>query len=235
MATEKYKKGILTAKSGTQVLPETAKTGVQQLNPANERDGYLYVPPLYDKSRPAALAVMLHGAGAVAAQGLHLLQRYADASNMILVAPASRKYTWDIIADRVFGPDVFFIDQVLTTVFEQYAIDTGHLAIGGFSDGASYAFSLGLSNGDLFSHIIAFSPGFAYALQRRGKPSVFISHGVNDTVLPIGPCSRRIVPQLKQQGLEVKYTEFKGGHEVPDAIVASAVQWFTGQPAVDKL
>ena len=30
----------------------------------------------------------------------------------------------------------------------------------GFSDGASYALSLGAANGDLFTHIAAFSPGF---------------------------------------------------------------------------
>ncbi len=30
----------------------------------------------------------------------------------------------------------------------------------GFSDGASYALSLGVPNGDLFTHIVAFSPGF---------------------------------------------------------------------------
>lgn len=33
----------------------------------------------------------------------------------------------------------------------------------GFSDGASYALSLGLPNGNLFSHIVAFSPGFMRA------------------------------------------------------------------------
>jgi phospholipase/carboxylesterase len=34
------------------------------------------------------------------------------------------------------------------------------VALGGFSDGASYALSLDLTNGDLFASLIAFSPGF---------------------------------------------------------------------------
>jgi predicted esterase len=35
------------------------------------------------------------------------------------------------------------------------------LAVSGFSDGASYALSIGPANGDLFTHVMAFSPGFA--------------------------------------------------------------------------
>ncbi len=62
-----------------------------------------------------------------------------------------------------FGPDVRFIDKALSKVFGSYRIDPSHLAVAGFSDGASYALSLGLPNGDLFSHIIAFSPGFMRA------------------------------------------------------------------------
>lgn len=169
---------------------------------------------------------MLHGAGAPATQGLSLLQPYADAHNIILIAPAARAYSWDIIASDAFGPDAIYLDQALALAFDTYAIDHQQLAIGGFSDGASYALCLGLTNGDLFTHVIAFSPGFAYTLQTRGKPAVFISHGVDDPVLPIAPCSRRIASQLRRQGVALKYTEFAGGHEIPAAISASAVAWF---------
>jgi phospholipase/carboxylesterase len=64
----------------------------------------------------------------------------------------------------------------------------------GFSDGASYALSLGLTNGDLFRHVIAFSPGFMAPAARRGEPPVFVSHITRDGVLPIGVTSHRIVP-----------------------------------------
>ncbi len=55
----------------------------------------------------------------------------------------------------------------------------------GFSDGASYALSIGLTNGDLFTHVVAFSPGFASPVTYTGKPPVFVSHGTHDEVLPI--------------------------------------------------
>ena len=123
---------------------------------------------------------------------------------------------------------MIYIDQALALAFDRYTIDPAQVAIGGFSDGASYALCLGLTNGDLFTHILAFSPGFAYTLEKNGKPAVFISHGIRDSVLPIDPCARRIVPQLQRQGLEVNYQEFNGGHEIMPNISKSAVEWFTG-------
>jgi predicted esterase len=171
---------------------------------------------------------MLHGAGGQAAHALSLLRSYADAHNIILLAPASRGATWDIIAADSFGPDCIFIDQALELVFKGYAIDPARIAIGGFSDGASYALCLGLGNGDLFTHIIAFSPGFAHARMLPGKPGIFISHGDQDTVLPVDPCSRRLVPRLERLGYAVQYNEFPGGHEVPADISAAAVRWLLG-------
>ena len=109
----------------------------------------------------------------------------------MLLVPDSRGRTWDMILGN-YGPDVAFIDQALAQTFSRYALNPARLAIGGFSDGASYALSLGLSNGDLFTHIIAFSPGFMAPAQQQGRPPVFITHGTQDRVLPITRCSRRM-------------------------------------------
>jgi phospholipase/carboxylesterase len=125
-----------------------------------------------------------------------------------------------------YGPDVEFIDRALEWVFDRLTLDTRRLAITGFSDGASYALSLGITNGDHFTRIIAFSPGFMAPATRRGKPQVFVSHGTRDIVLPIERCSRRIVPQLDHAGYRVRYREFEGGHVVPPEIGHRAVCWF---------
>jgi phospholipase/carboxylesterase len=81
-------------------------------------------------------------------------------------------------------------------------------------------------NGDLFSHVIAFSPGFMAPKEQHGSPQIFISHGTHDPVLPIDRCSRRIVPQLQQSGYDVHYREFDGPHTVPLEIAREAVDWF---------
>ena len=185
----------------------------------------LYVPPSYDPARSAPLALMLHGAGGQAAHGLGLLRAQADAAGMILLAPASRRQTWDAIGGQ-FGPDVAAIDRALVHVFARLAVDPDRLAVSGFSDGASYALSLGITNGDLFGHVLAFSPGFTAHAARHGWPRVFISHGTRDAILPIAACSHRIVPALRHAGYDVTYQEFDGPHTVPPHIVEEAMSWF---------
>jgi predicted esterase len=203
-----------------------APRGLQPLGLDAKRDGLLYVPPTYQVKQPAALVVMLHGAGGDARGGLKLLMPLADSTGLILLAPASRQKTWDIIFGQ-YGPDIAFIDTALEKVFSRYAIDYARIAVGGFSDGASYALSIGITNGDLFTHVIAFSPGFMAPARQEGEPQLFISHGTQDQVLPIDRCSRKLVPQLQRAGYDVLYREFDGPHTLPPAIARSALSWFT--------
>jgi phospholipase/carboxylesterase len=204
--------------------PETPPS-IQTLSIDTTRFGLISVPPGYSPGRPAPLLVLLHGAGGDAKQALGWLQPVADENGLILLAPQSEDRTWDVIMGG-FGPDVRRIDDALSEVFRRFAIDPGQMAIGGFSDGASYALTLGVINGTLFRHVIAFSPGFVAASRAEGHPRFFVSHGVGDTVLPIDACSRRLVPKLKGAGFEVLYREFDGGHSVPADIAREVMDWF---------
>jgi phospholipase/carboxylesterase len=100
------------------------------------------------------------------------------------------------------------------------------VAVAGFSDGASYALSLGLGNGDLFTHVIAFAPGFMAPEAQVGSPRLFVTHGVGDRILPIDVCSRRLVPRLERAGYDLLYREFDGGHVVPPVLASEAMRWF---------
>jgi phospholipase/carboxylesterase len=205
--------------------------GLQPLRLSSQRDGVLYVPPGYRTSQPAPAVLMLHGANSSGQRALDLLRPLADGSGLILVAPDSRGSTWDMLLDERYGPDVAFLDVTLQTLFERYAVDPDRLAIGGFSDGASYALSLGITNGDLFSHILAFSPGFAAPFDQRGVPRIFVSHGTRDQVLPIDACSRKIVPMARGAGYDVRYREFDGAHTLPAEVAHEAVRWLKGELA----
>ncbi len=204
----------------------TAPVGLQPLMLGAARDSYLYVPATYRAKSPAPLVLLLHGAGGHARQGLDLLRSLADEAGVLLLAPASREHTWDLLVCRRYGPDVTIIERALEKVFSRYAVDSSRIAVGGFSDGASYALSLGITNGDLFTHVLAFSPGFVRPAGQEGSPRIFVSHGTRDRWLPIDSCSRRIVPQLERAGYEVHYQEFEGGHVVPPNIGREAVGWF---------
>ena len=57
-----------------------------------------------------------------------------------------------------FGPDVQYLISALDQVLGRYNVNRKQMTLAGFSDGATYALSLGLV-GDIFSRVIAYSPG----------------------------------------------------------------------------
>jgi phospholipase/carboxylesterase len=113
-------------------------------------------------------------------------------------------------------------------VFERCAVDPARIVIEGFSDGASYALSLGLTNGDFFSRIVAFSPCILAPAGHAGRPRIFISHGTADRILPIDNCGRRLAAQLASTGYTVEFHEFAGPHMVPPEMARAAMQWMNG-------
>lgn len=176
-------------------------------------------------SGPRPLAVVLHGAGGTAEQALEWLVPAADELGALLLAPQAVSSTWDVIVGG-YGADVSRIDAALEETFTRAAVDLVRVAVAGFSDGGSYALSLGLANGDLFHAVLAFSPGFMAPMIRHGRPRVFVSHGTSDRVLPIDGCSRRLVPELRESGYEVTYEEFAGGHQIPPRVAEEAARWW---------
>ncbi|HEX2574378.1 MAG TPA: phospholipase [Polyangia bacterium] len=182
------------------------------------------MPRSYRPDHPAPLAVMLHGAGGNAMGALGPWMALAEEAGVILLAPESRGATWDVILGRM-GPDVAFLDRALEYVFDRFMVDPARIVVEGFSDGASYALTVGLAHGALFRQIVAFSPGFSVPPRRVGSPRIFVTHGVRDPVLPIKACSRVIVPRLEGQGYEVRYVEFPDGHTVPRELAREALEW----------
>lgn len=202
----------------------TAPAGVTELGLAGGRDGLLSVPEGYDPEQEWPLFVALHGAGGDADAWRGFFARAAE-QGIVMMAPDSRGSTWDLVRGG-FGPDVEFMDEALEHTFRRVRVDPARICLGGFSDGASYALSLGLPNGDLFTHLAAFSPGFLVASEEVGRPEVFISHGTRDPILSFGETEQRIVPLLQGAGYEVAFHSFDGGHEVPADVARAALEWF---------
>jgi predicted esterase len=188
------------------------------------------VPPGYSPDRPAPLALLCHGAGSEARAGIAPLLPLADGAGLVLLGVDSHGTTWDLLHGQDDG-DAQCLDALLGKVFAMLAIDPARVALGGFSDGASYALSLGLANGDLFTHLIGFSAGFARPPARRGSPRVYLSHGMRDEVLAIDRCGRRIAAALRDDGIDLTYVEFDDGHGVPAAVAREAAEWLAGTDA----
>ncbi len=187
-------------------------------------EAWLAVP----EGDPTTLLVMLHGAGSSGRSMVELMREHAQSFGMLLLAPDSAGRTWDVI-EGGFGPDVDAIDDAMRKVDRRWKL-RGRI-VGGFSDGASYALSVGLGPRRFgladrrFDHVLAFSPGFMAPGEFRNHPRIFVSHGRQDRVLPVDACSRRIVRALEQTGHTVIYDEFDGGHELPPDVVRRALAW----------
>jgi len=220
---------VIPAKSSTQ----TTSAGLQKLS---GRNGLLYIPTSHPE--PLPLLVLLHKAGGSPSEwfsGGGSYACYADKGRFIILAPESPGVSWGT-GPKNWGYDYLAINRALEEAFARCAIDRNRLAIGGFSDGASYALSLGLANGDVFSYIIAFSPGFIVRAQARGRignnneiqiPLIYIAHGVGDNVLPIGSTSRLFVSSLRKNGYNVEFREFSGGHHASRQVADQAMSWLT--------
>jgi phospholipase/carboxylesterase len=217
--------GILTARPMNRIEAREAVHGIQALGFGEARDGLVYIPEKYRAGSLTPLLVLLHGAGGRAPDLVGHFTETAEARGYLVLAPESRGQTWDVILGG-YGPDIAFIDRALSAVFERYSVDGSRIAVAGFSDGASYALSIGLANGGLFGDILAFSPGFAAPARYAGKPRIFMSHGLRDAVLPIDACSRRLAPVLRRAGYDLDYREFDDGHVVPADMVSAAVARF---------
>ena len=172
-----------------------------------------------ESSRPLILA--LHGAGGTSEDGLWAFRAAWNSPGMVVVAPTSESRIWN----PFYGPDLNSIDRALKRAFSRCRIDPRRIAVGGFSDGAGNALTLGLVNGDLFRAVMALAPGALIAEKPVGKPRVFIAHGTGDTTIPIR-ASDAIVRELRAKRYSVTYRRFGGGHEVSDAISRAAVRWF---------
>ena len=214
----------LTARPTSPPPASTLVPGTTSLELSSGRRGLLHVPD----GPMTGLVVALHGAGGQARAALDLLRSDADARGLVVLAPSSAGSSWAGLFGRR-DPDTVALDAALASVLDRHPFDPAAVAVAGFSDGASYALSLGLANGDLFHRVVAFSPGFENAGERRGRPRILVTHGLLDAVLPIERTSRRLVPALRSQGYEVVYHEFDDGHVVPPRYVAEAARWLSGQ------
>jgi phospholipase/carboxylesterase len=199
--------------------------GRHHLGIAAERDAVLFVPTGLDDNTPVPLFVMFHGAGGFPEKVLPFIEEHAERHKFLILAPHSTYATWDIVIGGN-GPDLERLHQALVEVTSRYRIDRDRLAFAGFSDGASYALSTGITNGDIASHVIAFSGGFMTIFTQEGAPQVFIAHGLVDEQLPIETSGRANAAKLKAAGYEVQYVEFNGLHVIHPVIVGMAVEFF---------
>jgi phospholipase/carboxylesterase len=204
----------------------TGSPGTYALSVAATKDAVLIIPASVSTTAPVPLVVMLHGAGG-GQPPLDQVIATAEQQGVAVLIPRSRQSTWDMVAGEI-GEDVEIIDRALEATFARVKVDPNHIALAGFSDGASYALTLGIANGNLFSHVMAFAPGFLSPVDRSGRPAILIVHGNQDGILNQDNTIDNIIPFLRALGYSVEFHPFDGGHQVLAPESEFAFHWFLG-------
>lgn len=211
--------------------PET-RTGILQL----AGGAYVYLPKNNDGT-PRPLLIYFLGARGEPNDVLTAYRDYADREGFVLMIPVPKAGQWDLIEDlqkRIgiemnitprYGKDIKALDQSLADLFAKVAIDPAHIAVMGFSNGATYSLSVGTANPQLFKTVIAMSPGPAFPTKFDPAQRVFISHGENDDVLPYSN-TRGIVARMRVRKMPIEFVPFKGKHEIPQDVRIRALEFF---------
>ena len=177
-----------------------------------------YLPPSAASRDRVPVFVYLHGANRAVEPFVERFKPLADSAGVMIVAPYAAMGTWDAIRAG-FGPDVEGLDRALAWVFSVVPVDPRRIVLAGFSDGATYVLGIGRANGDLFTRLVAFSPGFAIAVREAGRPPIVVSHGTDDAILPYFNTRDAIVPGLEARGYDVEFVSFTGPHTIPRSVV----------------
>jgi phospholipase/carboxylesterase len=190
------------------------------------RDGTLFVPTRATSAQ-VPLLVLLHGGGGRASDN-YFMQPIAEEYGVALLQLDARHNTWDGV-DSPFGPDMRFIDEALRHAFQRVPVDPARLALGGMSDGGMYALSVGIANGDLFTHLAAVAPGYINPPgPPAGRPRIFLAHGTRDNVYSVSGSRILVLPSLQRAGYDVTWFEFDGPHFITPEAAHRMLAWLVG-------
>ena len=224
-------------------IAPAATPGVQKLG----TNAFFYRPAEgAGSNRP--LIVLLHGAGMSARNFLDGLRGEADRCGCLLLSIQSSGATWDTVRlvrdatkhgrashDQLFGDDTGRVERALSVALRAADANRRAVMLMGFSDGASFALSLGLANPAIVRGIIAFAPGFHVepaAINPRQR--LFIAHSPTDRILSFERTRFDTVTSLKHAGFDLRFRPFDGGHRVDTAVLSEGVDFILGRlPATD--
>lgn len=217
-----------------------AAPGVQKLGSS----AYFY-RPAGAASSPRPLVVLFHGAGMSARNFLDGARAEADRCGCLLLAIQSSGATWDTIGlvsaaskngratrDQLFGADTERVEQALSVALRAADADRRSVVLAGFSDGASFALSLGLANPAIFRGMVALAPGFHLEpASINPRQRLFIAHSPTDSILSFERTRDDTVASLKRAGFNIRFEPFDGGHRIDKAVLAQGLNFVLGQNA----
>ncbi len=211
----------------------------------------LLTPDEIEEGREYPLITVLHGAGRQDEMLLKACHGEAERRQALFLIPRSLHMTWDLIALGVSGgaaldpeagpptsarPDLDFLEYAYDLIYRRFPVDPDRQALLGFSDGASYGLSVGLSNPDLFTAVMAWAAGFlaldeAAVADATRKPQIYLEYGTHDELFPFEQVAVPMRDNLQQAGYDVSFHVDQGGRHWPStSFQEEALDWFFSEP-----
>jgi len=181
---------------------------------------------------PAGALVLLHGRG-VDENDLFALCDLLDPERRLacftprapLTPPGHTGNHWYVV-ERVGFPDpatfaqtYSILERWLAAVAEETGVPPERTVLGGFSQGTVMSYALGLGSGRPVPAAVVALSGFVPTVEgwepdfagREGL-AVYVSHGVNDPVIPIG--FAQSARELLEGRVDLTYRETPAGHSI---------------------
>lgn len=206
------------------------EVGILHHQRSSEHGAYsLYVPENYVPERHWPLIIALHGGSGANDEYLLTWLRAAKSNGYFILSPKSLGPTW-----AVDNPDadVLSITAMLTTVGEQYAIDSDRILVSGLSDGGTFSYALATSRPDLFAAVAPIAAVLApwLDLQKAKALPFLIIHGGQDFIFPVRGARMANATLVENGFAEVTYKELpEWGHAYTYSINQELIlPWFEG-------
>jgi predicted esterase len=209
----------------------------------------LFTPDEIEPGRRYPLLAVLHGAGRREELLMKAYRDEAERRQALFLVPRSYHVTWDLIVAATQGaaataadgspsarPDLDFLEYAYDLIFRRYPVDAARLGLVGYSDGASYALSVGLSNPQLFRAVMGWAAGFvAVETDAAGpgvpRPAVLVEYGTHDELFPFEQVAVPMREQLESYGCQVNFRIDQGGRHWPSSeFQEEALDWFFSEP-----
>ena len=213
---------------------EALPTGQVRVERGSSR-AVLLTPERIDPERRYPLVTVLDGAGHREEMLVEAYREEPAARDALFLVPWSHHPTWDLIAsnDR---PDLDFLEWAYDLIYRRYPVDPDRQALIGYSDGASYALSVGLSNPRIFRAVMGWAAGFfvldeACISAGDPKPPVLLEYGTHDQLFPFERVAVPMRERLEQMGYSVNFRVDEGGRHWPSGdFQPEAPDWFFSEP-----
>ena len=209
---------------------EESPTGFVQLEKGEAR-GVLLTPEEIDPNRRYPLFTVFHGAGRQDEMLVKACRNEPEARQAFFFIPRSVAPTWDLIAGGE-GEDFEFLEFAWDLIYRRYPIDSDRQCVIGYSDGASYALSLALSNPGFFDAAICWAAGFVVMDRRAvGQPSrrtrIYLEYGTHDELFGFKEVALPMRERLETAGYSVEFSVDEGGRHWPSGdFQPQALDWY---------